>query len=125
MSMRTLILAAATAVSLIPAAASAQDWYGSYRFAQYDRDHDHDRDHDRGREDLFQRTEKLRGWMQRGAQEGWLRGDRGERAWGQFRHIREEIDRGEDRREIWQHLARLQDFVRFAHDDAVRDGYRR
>ena len=58
-------------------------------------------------------------WMRRGSQEGWLNGWRAERAWGEFRAIRDEsFAGGYGRHDAWRRLDRLSDFVRWAHDNA-------
>lgn len=117
MQLRVLALAAAAAAALSPALASAQEfgWDSDYRspppraFAGYDRDGGYG-------DPLQARQDRLRAWMRRGSQEGWLSGWRAERAWGEFRTLRSEG--GYDRRDAWRRLDRLSQFVRWAHDNA-------
>ena len=116
MRFRTLILAAVAAATLVPAAASAQN-YGGWGYGDYGRYGGYDR---RGDDPLAARTERLREWMRRGSREGWLRGWRAERAWGEYRAIREQASSGYGygRHDLWRRVERLADFVRRAHDEA-------
>ena len=114
MSLRKLALAAFTAVALVPVAASAQGFgygYGPPRPQFVD---------DRGGygDPLQAREDHLRDWMHRGSQEGWLTGWRAQRAWCEYRSIREETSTGWDRHDAWTRLDRLSGFVRQAHDEA-------
>ena len=117
MSLRTLALSALAAVTLLPVAASAQS-YG-YGYGSPPARPQYVSDHGLGYGDPLQaREDHLRERMRRGSQEGWLSGWRAQRAWGEFRVIREVAADGGDRHDAWNRLDRLSDFVRWAHDDA-------
>ena len=120
MQLRTLVLAALAAATLVPAAASAQSYGYSYGYNRPD--YRHDDDGRRGGDALMAREERLRDWMRRGSQEGWLNGWQAQRAWSEFRATREaSANGGYGRRDAWRRLERLTDFVRRAHEEAGDD----
>lgn len=118
MLLRKLALAAVAAAALIPAAASAQSFSFGYGPPTPRALFVEDRGYGYG-DPLQMREDHLRDWMRRGSQEGWLNGWRAERAWGEFRAIRDESFAGDyARHDAWRRLDRLSDFVRWAHDNA-------
>jgi hypothetical protein len=87
--------------------------------------------HDQGHGDLAGREQGLQGWMQRGAQEGWLNGWAGRKAFTTLNSIRHQEAgmrwrsgghlRGDQRFALNQQLNDLTQFVRNMHDRGAGD----
>jgi hypothetical protein len=119
MKLLKLGIGAVAAAALLPLGAHAQP-YGYQRDHSYQYNQARPYDYSRGyqADRLRERTERVRSWIRTGTDEGWLRGWQARRAWQELRTIRELATGYEDRREAWQRLNALTEFLRDAREDA-------